>query len=84
MAHHVVQRHREGRIEAEDRHPERVSHEDRIHAGLVDQARGRSVVGGDHDDSLTRGLARAQGGDGDGPLEAAVSMDAHERPPLPM
>ena len=50
---------------AEHDHGERVADEDQIHAGLVDQARGRVVVRGQRGDGLALALHLSQRGHGD-------------------
>ena len=52
-----------------------------LQTGFVDEPRRRRVVRRDHDDPLARGLARAERGGGDRPVEAGLVMDAHARPP---
>ena len=48
VAGHVVDGDLEGVVVAEDDHGHRVAHEDDVDAGLVGDAGGGRVVGGDH------------------------------------
>ena len=62
---HVLHRHRQGRVVAEDDHPERVADKDDRDAGLVGEARRRVVVGRDHRDRLALAVHPLQVADTD-------------------
>ena len=61
----LVERDRQGRVVALHDHAERVADEQHVGAGLVEQARERGVVGGEHGDPLASLLHLPQGVDGD-------------------
>ncbi len=62
---HLVHSDGEGVFVAENDHGERIADEDEIDAGLVDEARGRVVVGGERRDRLALALHFAERGHGD-------------------
>ena len=52
VVQHLIQRHGQSGVIAEHRHPQRVAHQQKVDAGLVDDARGRIVIGGQRGDRL--------------------------------
>ncbi len=65
VVEHLVHLHRQGGVVAGEHHRGRIADQDDVDAGLVDEARGEEVVGGEGRDLLMRllHLLQAQGGD---------------------
>ena len=80
VVEHLVHGDGERVFVAKDDHGERVADEDEIDAGLVDEARGGVVVGGERGDGLALALHFAEGGHGDfGDGERRAAEDARPR-----
>ena len=81
---HFVEGDGERVVVAEDDHAEGVADEEDVNAGLVGEARGRVVVGGEADDFLRCGIGLAIEESGDGDFAVALGGDdAHLWPPVP-
>ncbi len=75
---HVIHGDGQCRIMAENDHPERIAHENRIDTSFIDQTRRRGVVRGDHDDGPAGGFHAAQGCGGDGSRRTHRYGGAHK------
>ena len=71
VVEHLVHRDAHGLLVAEHDHAQRVADEDQRDARLVDDARGRVVVGGEHRDALAVDAHLGDVGDGHAPLRLA-------------